>query len=426
MLLLHISDIHFREPDCCHLDTDPDQSFRTNLMRDVRAKVAELGSIDGILVGGDIAYKGHPKEYEAATDWLKKLAQTCRCDPKTRVFVVPGNHDVDREIVRKQPSVQNAHAAIAGAKPDAKERTLRTQFNNPDTGKALLLPLAAYNEFAKFSGCQVYTPDHLFWKQDVPIDDRVHLRIYGLTSILISGQNGNDDKRDALYVSPLQTVLDTADDVVNLVLIHHPPDWLMDGEPVDDAFCARAGLHLLGHKHKQRLHPDERYIRYSAAAVIPGREERNVEPGYNIIELTVEGEGPARRLRVRSRLQRWRNPPENRFDTIGCSPGKPYHEHWLDIPAPPMLFTTATQHVYVPPTADTEAAMGTEENRNLIYRFWQLTMSQRRAIVVKLKLLEDAELTLPEPERYGRALLRASERDQIDALSEEIRAREKI
>lgn len=166
MLLLHISDIHFRKPDCPHPDTDPDHAYRTLLMHEVRRQAESLGAIGAILVGGDIAFKGDPKEYEIALAWLKELAKVCGC-PFERIFVVLGNHDVDRRTITNTPSVRNVQRAIAQAEPQHRERELRTQFNDAETGRSLLLPLTAYNEFAKLFSCQVYSPDHLYWKQDV-------------------------------------------------------------------------------------------------------------------------------------------------------------------------------------------------------------------------------------------------------------------
>ena len=69
---------------------------------------------------------------------------------------------------------------------------------------------------------------------------------------------------------------------------------------------------------------------------------------------------------------------------------------------------------------DVEAAMSNESTRNLIFRFWSLTISQRREIILGLGLIDEDELRLPEPERYGRALLRAGERGQLGALAREV------
>jgi hypothetical protein len=74
---------------------------------------------------------------------------------------------------------------IQQAAPHRRERELRTQFTDPDTERALLMPLAAYNDFAKLLICQVYPPQRFYWKQDLQLAG-VHLRIYGLTSTLLS------------------------------------------------------------------------------------------------------------------------------------------------------------------------------------------------------------------------------------------------
>lgn len=78
MLLLNVSDIHFHHP-ICNSQMDPDRPFRTRLIQDARARVAELGNVDAILVGGDIAFAGLAEEYEAAYVWLIDLATACGC-----------------------------------------------------------------------------------------------------------------------------------------------------------------------------------------------------------------------------------------------------------------------------------------------------------------------------------------------------------
>ena len=51
--------------------------------------------------------------------------------------------------------------------------------------------------------------------------------------------------------------------------------------------------------------------------------------------------------------------------------------------------------------------------------------SERREIATELGLLENEEIRLPEPERYGRALARAGERGLLDKVAGEIEKREK-
>jgi 3',5'-cyclic AMP phosphodiesterase CpdA len=101
MLILHLSDIHFRHP-ICNTDRDPDRPFRTRLMQDARARVKTLGSVDAILVGGDIAFAGKPEEYGAALEWLYELADACECD-RTRIFVIPGIPTVSAILAPRSP-----------------------------------------------------------------------------------------------------------------------------------------------------------------------------------------------------------------------------------------------------------------------------------------------------------------------------------
>ena len=202
MLLLHISDIHFQHPACATPHLDPDRPYRTRLIQDARDRVSVHGNVDAIVVGGDIAFKGAPEEYKAALEWLDELATATGC-PRERIYVVPGNHDVDRKFIERTPATRNAQAAIKNAAtPARREREVRLQFGDPETGRSLLAPLTAYNDFAARFACQLYPPDRLYWLNELPMGQGVTLRIHGLTSTIISGFEGKDDTRD-LYLSPL-------------------------------------------------------------------------------------------------------------------------------------------------------------------------------------------------------------------------------
>lgn len=429
MLLLHISDIHFREPDCLDPNSDPDRPYRTRMMNDVRKRVQELGPVGAIMLGGDTAFKGHPEEFRFAHEWIQELASATGCH-MSRVFVVPGNHDVDRRAVEDKASVRNAQSAISRASDSERERELRAQLRDLDSGRALFAPLAAYNDFAARFACQVY-PGHLTWQQDLALDGGVRLRIHGLTSTLLSNAN---DRRGSLYLSPLQTVFDPVDNVVNLAMCHHPADWFMDYEDVDDAFCGRASIHLFGHRHRQRFLTDFGFVRFSAGALNPDRSEAGWDPAYNLIHLNVEGSGSARKLRVDAHLLKWQVNPEMYVPKSNPQGGTVF-THYIPVPEGAAAVVSsivehsgqpeATTHCVPRTDADVEAAMGDDNTRNLIFRFWKLTASQRREIATKLELISDEELLLSEPERYGRALLRAGERNLIHELAQEVSERER-
>ena len=428
MLLLHVSDIHFRVPDCENPDLDPARSYRTRMLRDVRERIQTLGPVEAILVSGDIAFRGDPAEYKAAYAWLEELAEACECSLE-RVFVVPGNHDVDRRVIKSSPSTRNAQLAVRQAPAHQRERELRTQFTDLNTGRALLAPLAAYNDFAKLFNCQVFPPERLYWSQELSLLKGVRLRIYGLTSTLLFGAEDQDDSQGSLYLSPLQTVLDPVQDVVNLVLCHHPPDWFLDQEEVQDAVCGRAAIHLFGHKHRQRVIQDPNYICFAAAAANPDRYETQWQPGYNLIRVEVAGSGQERALNIQAHLLEWQVSPE-RYRAVLTRNGEDVVRHRIAIPSRTNAIvtgpdsdeneTTAQNIPALEAETDVEAAMSQESTRNLVFRFWNLTISQRREVAQRLGLIDEADLSFPEPERYGRALLRAGERGILEQLAHEV------
>jgi hypothetical protein len=225
-------------------------------------------------------------------------------------------------------------------------------------------------------------------------------------------------------------VLDPVDDVVILVMCHHPPDWFIDQDAAEDAICGRAQIHLFGHKHRQRMTRDPSYIRFHAGAVNPDRNEVGWHPGYNLIRLEVTGAGPDRALDIEACLLEWQIAPE-RYRPIMIAQGEEVVRHCIAIPghAPAHAVVPAVEpdeavapaaEAETDPGADEEATMSDYSTRNLVFRFWNLTVSQRREIALRLGLIEEDELRLPEPERYGRALLRASERSLLDALAREV------
>lgn len=438
MLLLHISDIHFQHPVCTTPKYDADRPFRTLMVQDVRAHVDELGPVGAILVTGDIAFRAHPHEYKAAFEWLMELASAGKC-PQARVFVVPGNHDVDRSIIAKKPAVKNVQHAIKAAGAAKKERVLQEQLHDDTTGRALFESLDAYNDFAKHFNCQVYAPDQLYWHQNIELEAGVLLRLYGLTSTLLSGQVQDTGKQDDnprdLYLSPLQTVLDPVEDVINLVMAHHPPDWLSDQDDVEDAIQGRAAIHLFGHKHRNRVQRVvHQYMRFSAGAVNPDRQEPSWEPGYNLIDLAiVGGSGMDRCLQIEAHVLTWQTGPD-RYTAKLTIDGEGVFRHTIPIPKrntekfDKKLVASTEQTLPLEKVLETEVAievaMSNQSTRNLVMRFWDLSSSQRREIALGLGLIEEADMKMPEPERYGRALLLAGERGVLEKLAQEVEKRE--
>ena len=115
MLILHLSDIHFRNGEAGS-PMDMDHHLRNVLERDLRQKCIDLNAVpDVVLVSGDIAFAGEKSEYDFAQQWLESICAACGCDTST-IFVIPGNHDVQQSVTRK-PLIQAIHNDIK-ATPD--------------------------------------------------------------------------------------------------------------------------------------------------------------------------------------------------------------------------------------------------------------------------------------------------------------------
>ncbi|MFW3165052.1 hypothetical protein WBQ28_11130 [Pseudomonas syringae pv. syringae] len=128
-----------------------------------------------------------------------------------------------------------------------------------------------------------------------------------------------------------------------------------------------------------------------------------------------------------------------RFVAVQNTQGKDFFHTTISVPEEPALpdvmagpvkkVVSSVETVEYPKrpqsAPDAEATMGEEDTRDLLYRFWSLTSSQRREIMNDLGLLTEDEMKLPEPERYGRALILAAERDLLDQVATEVAKREK-
>jgi len=424
-LLLHLSDIHFREPYCLKPETDQDRPVRQALIYDIRNMIEKLGPVDAILVSGDIAFKGHSQEYEVATQWLFEVAGAAGCKQNS-IYTVPGNHDVVRNIAGSR-LVQGVRRLITHHQPGAeRDRDLHDAFLDKESAEALISPMTQYNLFAAGFRCDL-TPELPFWIQELPLAPGWTLNMHGLTTTFFSGPG--DDARGGLYLGALQRVFTPIDGVVYLAVLHHPPDWLADHDQVEDALWDSCSLHLLAHKHSQRYHADTNAVRLAASAVNPSRTEQNWEPGYNLVRLQIIDEEEQYSLRIESHLRRWQYNPD-RFVAKRTGDDKDVFVHTIPLgrrPSSSRVKDTKENPVVggnpnEPSIPDNEpkTLAATIHERDLVFEFWQLLPSQRRQIALDLNLLEPGDNQLPEPQRYRLAFERARERKLIDKLEDEI------
>ena len=165
LILLHLSDIHFRKPFCLDPTMDPGRPVRTALINDAVTLCEAIGPVTAILVSGDIAFQADSEEYDVAAQWLEEIALATGCKP-ANVFTVPGNHDVDRRLITVDPMVQGVRALLNSETYAQRADELAKIIANAEAGPTLMQPMDSYNTFAAKYDCAVYAPGKPFWTHD--------------------------------------------------------------------------------------------------------------------------------------------------------------------------------------------------------------------------------------------------------------------
>ncbi|WP_447617844.1 metallophosphoesterase [Enterobacter roggenkampii] len=416
MLILHLSDIHFRKSEISTAQ-DPNFHLRNELVRDVERQCSRLGPPDVIIISGDIAFAGEPEEFEYATDWLATLCNICGCS-KASVFVVPGNHDVVRQRADRY-LVQMAHGAIKASSNPSYE--IAKQLREPDTQRLLYESLDNYNQFALQFFCDLLPPERTRATRDLKLNDGSTLRLWGLNSAFVSS---SQDAMGDLFVDPASMQITREHGVVNLVVTHHHLSWLRQAREFEDHLNDVAPVQIFGHVHTNRIDRNLEYVRLTASAANPERSEAGWEPGYNFIELSVEGGPDERRLCTKSHVRVWQNAPGGFYPKMDRNSLVFEHSIKLDDWNPPsdvLLGSNLPSRLASPADAmPVEGGEAMNTLRDLGLRFYRLSFSKKSEIAGRLELLEDEDMRLPDFERFRRVFIRASERGKLNELAEAV------
>jgi hypothetical protein len=249
--------------------------------------------------------------------------------------------------------------------------------------------------------------------------------------------------------------LNPQEDFVNLVLCHHPPNWFIDSSRADNLINARAQLQFFGHEHDQRCIRPPEYFRFLAGAVNPVRDEPAWRPGYNLVDLKVDGTGLERAINVQAHIRQFQSAPNELFVPLLTQNREEIWRHKLRIPqlaafhavsnasnlkAPPQSETKIASAVHLAvqenavqsperpplhPSQPTEDKVLEPSTDNLVFRFWQLSTSQMRDIALELGLITNEDLKLPPHERYYKALETSRKKGLLIELAKSIEKCEK-
>ena len=157
LTFVHLSDIHFILGFSNESPFDIDKPVRDAILHDAKTLQPKLGAVSGVLLTGDIAYAGKAGEYKTALDWLAELTDILNCE-KEYLWCVPGNHDVDRSVLKENLAISAVHDRLRTTVD--REAQLRQHLELVDTGRLLFSPLKAYSEeFATRLGMRIKTAE---------------------------------------------------------------------------------------------------------------------------------------------------------------------------------------------------------------------------------------------------------------------------
>lgn len=282
---LHISDLHFLDQHAWR-DSPP----LNKLIDDLDALLKDGLRVDLVLCTGDIGFgetKAEPlaNQYADAKAFFDKVLETCKLG-SDRLFLVPGNHDIDRNKVRRSQTewFRSSERDLAQINQD---------FRNSDAEiKQSMERLAPYRQFVADHYPHIRLDQNATFGAKVEIDG---------ISIAISGLNSawtcvDSDDKDQIWLAgeaqlhasskTIEAVTGNAIPHLRLVLMHHPQDWLQPSE----ARQLRGRLEqdfdflLHGHAHDQWVREinTPRHIVIAAGATTG---ESQQEFGYNLVQL---------------------------------------------------------------------------------------------------------------------------------------------
>lgn len=310
---VHLSDLHVRART---RDDGPAPGERVlaALQYDLEAHAGDR--FDALVVSGDVAWSGQREEYVAADGFLIHAARSIGLGPE-RVYLVAGNHDVDRGVDRFPLTAKLVSELRLG------RRRFDAALEHARAREVLSSRLYAFTVFAATFGPPPANDDAppedlLFWSHRLEGRSGLRVRLIGLCSAFLSE---GDADRGALRLGEKQ-VRDAAAKIAPGELVvavsHHPArgGWLADERDIDAWLREHADVHLTGHPQdpiaeEARAGAPGSYLWVAAGASPPkrkvGYEERKL--GYSIVSV-LRGENGKAALRIVPR--RW-SPEGNRF-----------------------------------------------------------------------------------------------------------------
>ncbi|WP_341529358.1 SIR2 family protein [Nostoc sp. UHCC 0302] len=285
MTWLHLSDWHQKGKEFDR------QVVRDALIRDIeeREKISpDLAKIDFIIFSGDVAHAGKKEEYTAAWENLFEPVLQATGLTAEQLFIVPGNHDLDRSAFELLPN--------SILQPFESNEQVKDWLTNKKKCDRLREPFEAYREFVTQYTHQTQ-PDYSSIRR-LSIDGK-RVALLGLNSALMAGRVNergevNDDGKLIVGEPQLYDALHKiASDEVRIAVLHHPLELLAEFERdlITQRLQDNDGCHFLlcGHQHQAKAYQVTGTT--GNCVIIPAGSSysnRGYHNGYNFVHLDFE------------------------------------------------------------------------------------------------------------------------------------------
>jgi tetratricopeptide (TPR) repeat protein len=300
--ILHISDLHIRG------DWEKEAWRRSRVLGDAWKRnldeVAQDGPVDLVAFTGDLAFSGRRVEYEGVGQFLDEVLSRLKC-PRERLFLVPGNHDVDRSIARtswkklrallRPDDAQEFSQWMASPKEWA-PRGFRAAMRDE-----VLSRQSAYREWV---GKELARPGllpsaglhpRLGYRETLHLPGRPFaIHVIGLDSAWLAGDEHDSGRLWLTDDQVMRLATEEGQQLagVRLALIHHPLDQLMDGAHARLLLAKHADVLLRGHLHEAEamlLEEPSSGLRSLAAGCL--YESDRYPNSCQLLQLTVDDKG---------------------------------------------------------------------------------------------------------------------------------------
>lgn len=331
---IHLSDIHTGHGDKAY---GWDQGLvLAEIVRDIarQRKAQPDPPIDAVLVTGDIANTGagrNATEYDDAAAWLRHVGEAAGVTA-AQIFLVPGNHDVNRGVDNDDAVKQLVTDLRDGKK------SLDDALDDPGQRAMLARRMERYLAFAS-AFAPAGAVERLHWTHRFVARSGLAVRLIGLNTTLLAAGDDDQGKLRVGMKQIGQAFANMQDNELTLALGHHPLSggWLADQAAIEPWLKRHVHALLTGHVHaadaeESRSGAGTTFLRVVAGSAHSDKMPAGIPAGHGY-SLGAIVRGDDGRAHVRITPRKWSEKNASfRPDVDNVPENQTYSDHALALP----------------------------------------------------------------------------------------------